>query len=374
MRRGRPAAPAANRVPGRRCLARPVLLQAVRRPRRDLELCARVRRGARLGELVDLGLVRRPRPHVWLQLHPLGHGLLLQPPQRHGHAHAADRRRIRDRCTLQPRVAALDLADEAEVVRPDDRHVPLAGGLEGIHHGVVDAGRPDAVHSLARVEEVEHLLPAGCELPPGEDLLDDPDVRVLLQGLLEALVAIGIGRHARDASHLHHVAAAPELLEQPLGADAAVRDLIVRRVVRARRIDELVDEDDLDSPRPRLLRDRLQGIRVRRVDDQRVDACRDQRADVGDLTCGVGLAVEDPEPRHPSALQGLRPDGADHPLSPAVADERVGDAKRELLLGARRLAGRGGRGHQQAEDGEQNAETPSAPATCAFTHLALPPL
>jgi len=54
-------------------------------------------------------------------------------------------------------------------------------------------------------------------------------------------VAVGVGRHAGDPAHLHDVALAADLLEQPLGAEAAVRDLVVRRDVRLRVRDGLVD-------------------------------------------------------------------------------------------------------------------------------------
>jgi len=90
--RGRHAAPSATCEQGLRPLARLVLLEAVRGPPRDLELCARIRGGARLGELVDLRLVRRPRPDVRLQLEPLGNRVLVPPPQVSGHAPAACRR------------------------------------------------------------------------------------------------------------------------------------------------------------------------------------------------------------------------------------------------------------------------------------------
>ena len=126
------------------------------------------------------------------------------------------------------------LLEEPVVVGAHDRHVRLAGGLERVDDRVVDPGRPDAVDLHAGVEDVEHLLPAGRERPAGERLLDDLDARVLLQRLQEARVAVGVGRHAGDAAHLDDVALAAELLEQPLGAEAAVRDLVVRHVVGLR--------------------------------------------------------------------------------------------------------------------------------------------
>ena len=60
-------------------------------------------------------------------------------------------------------------------------------------------------------------------------------------------MAVGIRRNAGDSPHLDHVALAAELLEQPGRAKAAVRDLVVRRVVGLWRSHALVDGHDLDA-------------------------------------------------------------------------------------------------------------------------------
>ena len=115
-------------------------------------------------------------------------------------------------------------------------------------------------------------LPTGRELPAGERLLHDLDARVLLERLLEPGVAIGVRRHAGDAAHLDHVALAAELLEQPGCAKAAVRDLIVRRIVSLWRRDALVDGHDLHAARCGLRDHRIQRTRTGRVDHDRVRA------------------------------------------------------------------------------------------------------
>ena len=81
-------------------------------------------------------------------------------------------------------------------------------------------------------------------------LLGDRDVGILGEGLLEAGVAVGVGRVAGDAAHVDDGALLAHLLEQGLGAKVGVLDLVVGQVVGARGGDERVDRDDRDA-RPR---------------------------------------------------------------------------------------------------------------------------
>src|SRR5262245_15906140 len=259
-----------------RPLAGHKLAGVVRRPGPDEQLRAVRRRPLGRVVLVDrlrvVGLV----PHLRSELDPLRDGAAAQQLDRDGRADAPDRRRVRDGRALEARVQGLELTQELVVVRSHDRHVRLARGLEGVDDRVVDARRPDAVHLHARVEDVEDLLAAVRELPAREGLLHDLDPRILLLRLHEAGVAVGVGRDAGDAAHLDDVALTAELLEEPLGTEPPVGDLVVRDVVGALGGDPLVDRDDLDPARDRLRDDAVQRRRARRVDDDRVRPRRDQ--------------------------------------------------------------------------------------------------
>ena len=175
-------------------------------------------------------------------------------------------------------------------------------------------------------------LPAGRERPVGEGLLDDLHARVRRDDLHEALVAVVVGGHAADAAHLDDVALAAELLGQPLGAEPAVGDLVVGDDVGLGRGDRLVDGHDDDVAGGGLLDDRVEGLTVGRVDDDRVRTRRDQVADAGDLRAGVAVDVVDEHLVDLPRGEGLSLHRADHLLAPAVAHEGVADADLVRLL------------------------------------------
>ena len=122
-----------------------------------------------------------------------------------------------------------------------------------------------------------------------DDFLGDGDAGILGQRLLEALVAVGVGRVTGDAAHVDDRALAAELLEQPAGAEVGVVLLVVREVVGARGADRCVDRDDGDAGVDGFVDGRVERVRVRRVDDEGLDALGDQVADVGELAGRVGL-------------------------------------------------------------------------------------
>ena len=127
------------------------------------------------------------------------------------------------------------------------------------------------------------------EVPAGEHLLD-LDVRVLVHHLGEAGVAVVVGGHALDATHVQHAALAAEGVGEPLGAEAAVLDLVVGGDVGALGGDRLVDGDDDDALGDRLLDDRVELLTVRRVEDDRVDALGDEVLQVLDLLGRTAVA------------------------------------------------------------------------------------
>ena len=166
----------------------------------------------------------------------------------------------------------------------------------------------------------------------------DLDVRVLGERLLEAHVAVGVGRVAGDAAHVVDVALAAQLLEQPLGAEVRVLDLVVVEVVGVRVGDVGVDRDGHDAGGLRLLERRVEGVGVVRVEDDRVDALRDQVTDVAGAgprrpRCGGSTVSVATLPDASASRLG----GADLLLAEAVADAaavRVPDRSTSSLRAA----------------------------------------
>ena len=175
-----------------------------------------------------------------------GRLLAVEDLQRQGHAGAANRTRVGDGSALEA-LDRVELADEAGIVGADDRHQRGAGFDQRVDDHVVDARGPDAVERHAGGDVVEDLLLALVLLPAGEGLLGDLDVREFGKGLLEALVAIGVGRSAGGAAHIDDAALAAHLLEQPLGAEIGVLLLVVLEGVDGGLGDVLVDDDDDDA-------------------------------------------------------------------------------------------------------------------------------
>ena len=125
------------------------------------------------------------------------------------------------------------------------------------------------------------------------------DVRVLGQGLLEARVAVGVGGVPGEAAHVVDVALAAQLLEQPLGAEVGVVDLVVVEVVGVRVVRERVDRDGLDAGRLGLVERRDQRVGIVRVEHDRVDVRRDEGAQLLELLLGRAVLVDDVQRRPP---------------------------------------------------------------------------
>src|SRR4029450_3297343 len=249
----------------------------------------------------------------------------------------------------------------------------LADGLEGVDHRVVDARGPDAV-VVPGVQLLHGDVAALGEVPAGEDLLQ-LDTRVLGHDLLEALVTVGVGRHAVDPAHVQDVALAAELVGQPLRPQAAVGDLVVGGHIGRRLRDRLVDGDDHDLLLGGLLDHRVELLPVRRVHDDGVGALGDEVLEVLDLLGRAAVLGDGDDLADLAAGQGLGLDRADHLLAPAVAGQGVAHPDDPLL--ARPPAPTGGRvvvvpaaagRHGQAHGGGQDADPHPAgtPHACSF--------
>ena len=177
-----------------------------------------------------------------------------QELEREADAGAADGGRVGDGDALEARVAGRvkELGDERAEVGADDRHERLAGGLDGVNDLRVHARRPDAlgVVVLAAGQPFVDQRRGGRRVPAGVDAVDGRehlDARVFGERLLEADVAVVVGRVAGEAAHVVDVARAAHLLEQPLGAEVRVVDLVVVQVVGVRVGDVRVDRDGQDA-------------------------------------------------------------------------------------------------------------------------------
>ena len=173
---------------------------------------------------------------------------------------------------------------------PDDRHEGLVGRRELLDHGVVDPRGPDAVDLLGR-DDVERLLGARRGSQPVKTSAATVDPRIVGQRLLEAGITVGVGGDAIDAAHVGDVALATQLLEQPLGSETPVGHLVVGDDIGALGGHRLVDGDHDDALLDGRLDDRVEGLAVGRVEDDRVDALGDEALEVGDLLGGPPLRL-----------------------------------------------------------------------------------
>ena len=139
-------------------------------------------------------------------------------------------------------------------------------------------------------------------------------------------MTVGVRGYAVDAAHLHDLARAAQLLEQPLGSELRVRGLVIGGDVGAFGRNRLVDGDDDDTLRYRRFDHRVQALTVGRVEDDRVNTLRDQPLQVGDLFGRAAVAVDNNDAVDKPARRRLGLDRTDHLLAPAVADERVAHA------------------------------------------------
>ena len=167
---------------------------------------------------------------------------------------------------------------------------------------------------------------------------------------------------AGEAAGVPDGALAAELLEQPRGAEIRVLDLVVVQVPRVRVRDVRVDRDRHDALGVGLGEGRVQRVGIVRVEDDRVDVLRDQRAQVGQLSSSVRVAVNDGDPCDLVLAQGstLGLRGADLLLAEAVADAAavgVADRVRGFRSGARSARARGAR-RRDDPDGRETDEQP----------------
>src|SRR5450759_5141219 len=205
-----------------------------------------------------------------------------------------------------------------------DRHEWLVGGLDGVNDLLAHARRPDALDLvvLAALDEVVGQLGRLGGIPAGEHAVrgrDDLDVRVLLEDVLEPDVAVVVGRVAGETARVPDRAGATHLVEQPLGAELGVLHLVVGQVPGVRVGDVRIDGDGHDSGGLRLIEGGIERRGVVRIEDDRVDTLRDQAPDVGQLTGGVGVAMDHGEVGDLTRCLGLRLGGADLLLAEAVA-------------------------------------------------------
>ena len=149
-----------------------------------------------------------------------------------------------------------------------------------------------------------------------------------------------IAGSAIDTAHLIDVALALQLVEQPFGADLGVGNLIAGHDIRFRSADGLVRRNDDDPLVGCRLDDAVERFFVRRVYDDRVDAGRNQRAQVRDLLGRPRFAIGENDFRNQARSEGLGFDRADELFAPAISDMSVGDPDDELVCGAGVAVGR----------------------------------
>ena len=135
------------------------------------------------------------------------------------------------------------------------------------------------MNSLASLVAVAGSQPVATPSALGTTLMSG----VVLEHVLEPGVAVGVGRMAGDAAHVVDRALAAELLEEPLGAELGVLDLVVVQVVGVGIGDVGVDRDRLDAGGLGLGQRRVEGLGVVGVEDDRVDALGDQVTQVLEL-------------------------------------------------------------------------------------------
>ena len=235
----------------------------------------------------------------------------------------------------QPVLLVVDqLFDEAVVVGAHEWHKRLVRRLDRLDHRIVDSGSPNAVEMLARGQHCRHLLRGLFVGPVHEGRRNDLDPRVILENRVEARLPDAIAGRSIDAPHLIDVALAFQLIEQPLGANLGVGHLIASHDIGFRGRDGLVRRDDDDPLVGRRFDDSVQGLLIGRVDDDRVDAGRNQRAQIRDLLGRARFAIGKNDFRNQAGRKRLGFDRANELLAPAVSDMRVGDPNDELLGGA----------------------------------------
>src|SRR6516225_11183631 len=207
-------------------------------------------------------------------------------------AGAADRRRIGHVDANEAGILEIDLlAHEAVVIGADHRHIFKVRGLVGIDDGFINARSPDTIDLFTGADQVFRFLRALVRRPAGEDRCHDLDIGILLERLSEALVAVGVGRHAVNAAHLHDIALAAELREQSLSPQATVGGLVIGYNIGRWGVNRLIDGDNYDVPIGRLLDHRIKRFAVGRVDNDDIDARRDEIAQIGDLLRWSTVAV-----------------------------------------------------------------------------------
>ena len=124
---------------------------------------------------------------------------------------------------------------------------------------------------------------------------------------------------------------ATELLEQPLGAESRVLDLVVVQVVGVGVGDVGVDRDGRDAGCLGLVERRVERVGVVRVEDDRVHVSRDQVADVLELAGRIGVAMDGGQLGDLAGGERLGLGRADLLLAEAVADAaavRIADVVR----------------------------------------------
>ena len=181
---------------------------------------------------------------------------------------------------------------------------------------------------------------------------DDLDVRVLGQDFQEALVAVVVRRVAGVAAHVVDRACPAHLLEQPLGAELGVLDLVVVEVVRVRVGDVRIHRDRHDPGRLRFGECRIERGRVVRVEDDRVHALRDQVTDLLELLGRGPVLVDHGQLGDLAGRQRLCLGRAHLLLAEAVADA-AGVRVPDLVGGRRSHRGRGRRGRGRRGGGRR---------------------
>ena len=212
--------------------------------------------------------------------------------------------------------------------------------LLGVEHRLDDAGI--AALGGISVEVLLHRNGVGGHLlrrrivPLAVDLDDVPLLAALCQRLMDAVVTVAVDGSAGDAAHFEDLAAVRQMLVEPfrpVDAKALLIDVDVDRILR---VENVVERDKHDARVVGALDHRLEGRRVLRVDDDRVETGIDEVVDRGDLRGNVLAGGDDLELLELGGDVGLRRIGLgrlDHLDAPGVGDVAVGqrDAEGPLL-------------------------------------------
>ena len=199
---------------------------------------------------------------------------------------------------------------------------------EGLHHAGVAALGGDAVEVLLHGDGVGRRLLGGRIVPLADHFHHVPFLAGGIEGLMNPGMTVGVHRGAGDAAHFEDLAAAGQVLDQPVGPEHAEALLVDVDIDRILGIENVIEGDEDDSGVLGPLDHGREGLRVLRIDNDRVIAGIDEVVDRADLGGDVLAGRDDLELlqlRRDRGLRGIGLGGLDHLNSPGIGDESVGE-------------------------------------------------